>query len=112
MTKVSDCNVVLTCERVRYGDYEDQLVFEEGFLLHASVGKPGADESDVTLGGADHVGDVAGVSDFHGGFYGGMEGNEVGEETGKNVFAGDGACADDQTATDLASEVFEFLGEV
>ena len=81
---------------------QDQLVFKEGLLLHSSMGDSGTYESEVTLGGADHVGDVASVSDFDGGLDGGMEGNEAGEEAGENELAGDGACSQGEPATDLA----------
>ena len=73
---------------------------------------PGTDEPEVTLGGADHIGDVAGVSNFDGGLDCGMEGNEGGKEAGENELAGDGACSQGETATDLAGEVFELLIEV
>ena len=88
------------------GNYQDQLIFEEGFLLHPSMGDTGTDESHVTLGDADHLGDVAGISDFDGGLDCGMECDEVGEEAGENELAGDGACSQGESATDLAGEVF------
>ncbi len=109
LPQVRDGDVFLLCKRVFKGNYQDQLVFEEGLLLHPSMGDPGPDESEVTLGGADHIGDVAGVSDFYGGLDGGMEGNEAGEEAGENELAGDGARSQGESATDLAGEVFELL---